>query len=303
MSQHAFLSESEEVRTSYLIILGAISTADRENTPEEIAFMEQMATVAGLSEEAQKKVAQSLVDSKSVNLNEHLSHLKDNELKYSLVSDLLNLSYQDGELEPEEVKAIKQVNSILDINEEQYEALKQFVQKANKEAEAKQGNAEIDEEGQPQETQMNFLSSSGLENVFKKTGIPTKNFMSGSTIGSMLTSAAFVLIKNYMSGAKQGTGQGQTNTGGGMVGSILGSLMGGGQQQSPQGQANQGAGLQGMLNSFIKSGAGQAAMGTILSSVMQSNAKGKGMGNLMDIIGGGKKQQGGLQDILGAFLK
>ena len=123
MDQQVFLQQSEEVRASYLVLLSAVATADHENSDEEIAFMEQMAAVAGLSEGSVGQVKEAMKNPQGIDMQAHLTNFKDNELKYALVTDLLNLSYKDGELEAEEVAQIKKVNDILDINEEQYEAL------------------------------------------------------------------------------------------------------------------------------------------------------------------------------------
>lgn len=303
MNPQEFVNQSDEIKTSYLVILGAMATVDRENTPEEIAFTEQMANVAGLSEEGQAKVTEALKNTQSVDLKSHLEKFKDNDLKYSLVTDLLNMSYADGDFEAEEVDALKQINMILDVNEEQYEALQNYVKAANKEVEGKEGNVELGEQGEAQEPSNDFLEKQGLLDGFKKAGIPTNNFLNGSTIGSLLTSAAFSALKGFMSGGNQG------KAGGGLLGGLIGSMMGGGQTQG-QGQQGQGGGLMGsVLSSMLGGGQGagnNAALTNILGTVMGATGKGKGLGNLMDIIGGGKQQQKqsgvNIGSILGSFM-
>lgn len=321
MDQQEFLKHSEEVRTSYLVILSAVASADHESTEEEIAFMEQIASVAGLKEASLGELKTAMAQPSSVDLKAHLDNFKGNDLRFALVTDLLNLAYKDGELEAEEVAQIQKANAHLDINEEQYEALQQYVKAANNEVNDQEGNAELNDTGELKGEVNNFLEKSGLEGTFSKAGIPTNNFKSGSTIGSFLTSAAFSILKNYMSGGQQGGQSGSGSLLSGAMGSIIGSMLGGGQSQG-QAQGQGGNVLGSIVSGFFKqqaptgtqgqTGAQQSGspLSNILGSVLQASGKGKGLGNLMDIIGGGKKTQSGQQgggsplgNIIGSFLK
>jgi uncharacterized tellurite resistance protein B-like protein len=306
MNQNSFLQQSEDIRTSYLVILNTITTADRQNTPEEIAFVEQMAIAADLSEANRALVTAAVQDTGSVNLADHITKFKDNELRFSLVTDLLNLCYSDGSLNANEIAELNKINGTLGISPDQFDALKKYVEAANKENEATDGNSLMDANGQPKTPSGNFLDKIGLSSVFKSLGIPTDNFASGATIAVTLTTAAYFLIKNYMNtqGQAQGqaTAQNASNPLSGFLGTALSGLMGG-QQQTGQAQGNS---LMNMVTGFVSSQAGQAAIGSVLGSVMSSTSKGNGLGNLMNIIGGGKQQQGGmanLTNILGSFLK
>lgn len=311
MDQNAFLQQSEDIRTSYLVVLGAISTADRQNSPEEVAFMEQMGIAANLSEPNRAIVADAVKNTANVDVAAHLEKFKGNDLKFSLATDLLNLCYSDGTLNPDEVAQLSKINATLGISTEQFDALKKYVEAANKAHEGSEGSAFIDSNGQPKPASTGFLDKVGLTPIFKQLGIPTENFLSGATIAVTLTTAAYFLIQNYMKAQPQGQ-QGQpqqnnmTNQLTGFLGTALGGLMGGNQAQT-QGQ-NQAGGLMNMVTGFVASQAGQAAINSVLGSVMQSTAKGNGLGNLMNILGGGKQQQGqntgaNLTNILGSFFK
>ncbi len=316
MDQQEFLSQTEEVRTAYLAIMAALSSADHDNSEEEIAFMEQMASVAGLSESSVEEVKEAMKNPSGLDLQAKLVNFKGNDLKFALVTDMLNLSYSDGELEAEEVNQIKQVNQILEISDEQYEALVKYVQEANKLAAEEEGTPEVDKDGNPKAERNNFLSSTGLENTFQKLNIPTKNFKSGSTITTALTSAAFYLVQSYMSGSQKNTQTSQQSGGGGLtgtLGSLLGAAMSGSGQSSGQ-SGNAMSGLGGLVSGFFanqsqKQGQTQGnagALGNILSTVMNSASKGKGLGNLMEIVGGGKKKGGNaspLTNILGSLMQ
>ncbi|MDX2302568.1 MAG: hypothetical protein NW226_07185 [Microscillaceae bacterium] len=307
MDQQAFLQQSETVRTSYLVLLSALASADHDNSEEEIAFMEQMAAVAGLSGDNIEQVKNAMKNPAGIDMKGNLANFKDNELKFALVTDLLNLAYKDGDLEKEEVAQIQQVNQILEISDEQYDALQKYVQAANKEVEGTDGNADLDEKGEPKETPNNFLEKTGLEGMFKKAGIPTGNFLKGSTISAVLTGAAFYVINNMMNNKDP-----KNQAGGlaGTIGGLLSGLMAGNQAQGQTQTANAGAmgGLGNLIGGMLGGGQGKggANLGGLLNTVIAATSKGKGLGNLVDIIGGGAKKQGqggsALGNILGSLL-
>lgn len=283
MEENNFLNESEDIRTSYLVVIAATATADRQNTPEEVAFVEQMALAANLSEANRALVTSAVQNTAGTDVSAHVAKFKDNDLKFSLVTDLLNLSYSDGKLSDSEVAEIQKIHTALGITSEQFDALKQYVEASNKEASKEGGNTLINAEGKPKEQTGNFLDKIGLTPVFQKLGIPTNNFVSGATIAVTLTTAAYFLINSYMkSGQPQGQ-QGQ-QTGSPLM-SFLGTALTGVMAAQAGGQ-NQGNNLMGMVAGLVGSQSGQAAVGNILNTVTQSFSQGNGMGNLMNIIGG-----------------
>lgn len=321
MNENSFLTENEDIRTSYLIVVASAATADRQNTQEEIAFVEQMALAANLSDENRSAVTNAVKDASSTDVASHVAKFKDNDLKFSLVTDLLNLSYADGKLSDTEVAEIQKINSALGISTEQFDALKQYVEASNKEASKEGGNPLITAEGQPKAQTGNFLEKIGLAPVFQKLGIPTNNFVSGATIAVTLTTAAYFLISNYMQSGKaqpqeQVQEQVQVNSSSPLM-SFLGTALTGVMASQAGGQGQQG-GLMGMVAGLVGSQGGQAAIGNVLSSVTQSFSKGNGVGNLMNIIGGlasatqGQPQQGqpqqnnlatNLTNLFSAFMK
>jgi uncharacterized tellurite resistance protein B-like protein len=296
--QNTFLQQSEDVRTSYLVILGAVSTADHDSNDAEVAFMEQMGIVAQLSEANNTLVKKSMTDTASINLAEHIAKFKDNDLKFSLVTDLLNISYKDGDLEKEEVEAIKNVNNIVGISDEQFNALQQYIKTANKESET--DHPVMDEKGNPKQPKANFLESTGLDKMFAQMGIPVGNFKSGTTVASTLSTGAFFLLKNYV---QANTQIGKDDTLGDKIGGFLSSALGSMQTKDPKtGKTTENAGTMGMVANFFSSEMGSAAINGVLNNVMTSVEKGKGMGNVMKMLTGGSKEQGGLQNILGSLM-
>ncbi len=299
MSQdNTFLSQPEDVRTSYIVVMTAISSADKENTPEEVAFVNQMATVANISEENKKIVTAALTNTKETDLVAHLNKLKDNNIKFALITDLLNLANKDGSLEPSEVAAIAEVNKVLGITEEQYKALQQYVEAANKEASKEDGTPDVDTNGQLKPAKTNFLDSLGLTSTFKQMGIPVDSFTNGSTVSTQLTGAAFFFVQNYVKANTQTLEGSLGDKIGGFIGAALSNMK---QTKDEKGNV-QNNGLSQMIAGFVGSDAGKATINNVLNNVVASTSKGKGVGNLMDVIGAGASQAN-LGAILGAFMQ
>jgi|GEM_PF-2313735 len=320
MNENTFLKENEDIRTSYLIVVATAATADRHNTPEEIAFVEQMALAANLSDDNRALITKAVADANSADVASHAAKFVNNDLKFSLVTDLLNLSYADGKLSDTEVAEISKIITALGVNQEQFDALKQYVEASNKEASAEGGNTLLTADGQPKEQTNNFLDKIGLSGVFKSLGIPTTNFASGATIAVTLTTAAYFLINSYMkSGDKTQQGQPQANTNSPLIG-FLGTALTGIMATQAGAQGQQGNGLMGMMAGLVGTQVGQTAITSVLGTVTESFSKGNGLGNLMNIIGGlaatqtnqqGQPQQGqpqnnlaaNLTNLFGAFMK
>lgn len=304
--KHPFLSVSEDLRTSYLVVLAATTSADQESSSEEIAFMEQMAIAANLSEENRKIVKKATEDINSTNLSGHLEDFKDNDLRFSLMADMLNVCYADGNLNQDEIKQLDQINQVLGINEEQFKALQQYVTTANKEAEKVEGNPELkkapqkanantEAEGKEPKEEKSFLEKTGLGNMLQGMGIPVDNFQNGSTVGTALTSTAFTLLQTYVTA---NTKAGQENSLGDTIGGFIGNLLDGNKKEGEKEQS----GVTTMIAGFFKSDAGSATINSVLQNVTDSVAKGKGIGNLGEILGG-KNQQNLIGGVLGALMQ
>lgn len=303
--KHPFLSASEDLRTSYLVVLAATTSADKESSVEEVAFMEQMAIGANLSEENREIVKKATEDISTVNLNEHLEGFKDNDLRFALMADMLNVCYADGNLNQDEITQLDQINKVLGINAEQFKALQQYVVAANKEAEKAEGNPELKKapqkasisektEGKEPNEDKGFLEKTGLGNMLQSMGIPVDNFQNGSTVGTALTSTAFTLLQTYVNANTQA---GQENSLGDTIGGFIGNLLGG---EKKEGEKEQ-SGVTTMIAGFFKSEAGSATINSVLQNVTTSVAKGKGIGNLGEVLGG-KNQQNLIGGVLGALM-
>ena len=289
---NALLTHDENFRTSYLVLLTSVATANHKNTPEEVAFMQQMCQAAQLPEAGVQQVIKAMQSPSTAHFAEHAQVLKNDDLRFSLVADIINLAYADGNVDADELQQIKSVNGAMNITDQQFETLNAYVQKAN--------NAAAEQEGTPSGGNNGFLAKSGLEGQFSQANIPADNFQSGSTIGSVLSN----LAANFLQGQVGGGNQQQGNSGGGLdLGNIAGSLIGG-MMNNKGGAGQQQGGLGGMIGNILSSDQGKAAIGGLISHALSGNEKGKGLTNLAALLGGGgnKSQQNagaGLGNIIG----
>lgn len=301
---NALLTQDENFRTSYLVILTSVATANRQNSQEEVAFMKQMCQAAQLSQASVQQVIKAMQNPSAADFSRHTQVLKNDDLRFSLVADIINLAYADGDIDADELQQIKNINRALNITDEQFDALSSYIKKANNSAEQQEGTPGWGNiAGNSGGGVSDFLGKSGLAGMFSQANIPSKNFQSGSTIGTVLTG----LAANFLQG-QVGANQQQGNSGGGLdLGSIAGSLLGGmGNKQ--QGNSGGQSGLGGMLSGILSSQQGQAAIGGLISQALGGNKKGNGLTNLASLLGGGgngQQQQnagGGLGSIIGGLL-
>lgn len=208
---------SEMEKGAYLGAISSIATADHSATDEEIEYIMAVADSADLSPEQKQAVYRAATELTGQELKKCLDILKDSDLKYSLVTDLISFAESDKKYSDEEKANVEKISQYLGINEQQFNLLDQFVKKT----------AEMQPE--PEEiNKPNFLSKLGLDQKFKNSGIN----MSGLTKG-LLSIAGPIILANLMRG-RQSRGMSSSlnpfnmsgGTGGGL-GSIISMLSGG----------------------------------------------------------------------------
>lgn len=201
---HILKDYSDQEKTAYIASIASIATADRQASEEEIEFLQALADSAGLSAAEEQQVMESARDTSNGRLQSHLTVLKNSNLRFSLISDIISFAKADGHYTPEEETKIKQIASYLNIDESQYKALNQFVDQA---ASAQKSGQDV--------TQQGFLESSGVGSTLKQAGI-SSGFMKGA-----LAFIAPVIMNKMM-------GRGRSGMGGGLLGGLLGGMGSGG---------------------------------------------------------------------------
>ena len=224
---------TDREKGAYLGAIASIATADRAASEEELDYIMDLADSADISDDQKQAVIRAATEISGEELTRCLDILKTSDLRFSLITDLMNFGKSDAEYSEEEQKNVEKIASYLNINREQFSLLDQFVDKT----------AEVEVE--PEEVRKpGFLSSLGLEDKFKKAGIDWK------TVGKGLLSVAGPMILANMLTGRRGssTAVGRRSMLGGMggvgLGSIIGMLTGG------RGYANSGGLLSKVLRGF-----------------------------------------------------
>ena len=228
---------SDVEKGSYLGAIASIATADRTASEEELEYIQALADSAELSEEQKSAVERAATELSGEELKSCLDNLKNSELRFSLITDLIAFAESDQNYAPEEKANIEKIAEYLNINKEQFSLLDQFVKKSA------QTSAVPEEMHQP-----GFLGSLGLEDKFKNSGI---NF--GSLTKGLLGIAGPMILGGLLSRGLRGRSSGGL---GGMLGGGLGGMLGG------------GGGL-GSLTSMLNGGRGLGSTGGLFSRILK----------------------------------
>jgi len=229
---------------AYLAVIASLATADREATEEEANFLMSLSETANLNRQQQQEVVNAATETTSSQLKEHLDMLKESELRFSLITDIIGFAKSDGKYSDEERMKISEIANYLNIDKNQYNALNQFVDKAE--------DAEADEIGKA-----NFLSISGLGEIFSKAGISASGLMKGmiGLIGPAMLMKMFNKRRSAGLGGLANIGAGATSAG------LLGNLLGGRFTTS-----NSVGGI-GSIFKLLSNGQGYSGMGNILGNL------------------------------------
>ena len=233
---------SDEEKGAYLGAIASIATADHSATEEELEYIMQLADSADISPEQKEAVVRAATELSGDELTRCLDILKTSDLRFSLITDLMNFGQSDQNYSDEEKKNVEKIASYLNINQQQFSLLDQFV---NKTAQVEVEPEEINKPG--------FLSSLGLDEKFKKAGIDWK------TVGKGLLGIAAPMILARMLSGRRG---GRNVMGGGGLGSLMGGLAG-------TAMLSRSSGGIGSLISNLSGGRGYGNSGGLLSRVLK----------------------------------
>ena len=290
MNTQLLQNYSEDEKTAYLSAIASLATADRQASPAEGQFLQALCQQAGLSAESTQQVSASAQSASNEGIQQHLDVLKNSDLRYSLVTDLISFSRADGAYSNDEEAMVDKMSQYLGINQQQQQTLETVVDQAAAVAHDPQDPAK---EG--------FFSSIG--DKLSSVGIPKGALMAG-----LLGVVAPMVLSKVMGG-----GSSNANTG-------YGDQSGYGNQSSSGGLGGLlSGGMGGLLGGAAQSGMG-GMLGGLLGNVMgggggvpqQQSAIGSGgLGSIMSVLGGlgGQSNQrsassggGGLGGLLGGGM-
>ncbi|HEX2535492.1 MAG TPA: TerB family tellurite resistance protein [Chitinophagaceae bacterium] len=251
---------SDREKGAYLGAIASIATADRTASEEELQFIEELADTAELSAEQKESVHRAATELSGEELKQCLDILKTSDLRYSLITDLIAFAESDQNYTAEEKASVEKIAAYLNINQQQFSVLNQFV---NKTAESGATPEQMQSHG--------FLDNLGLGDKLKGAGINTGSLMKG-VLGM---AAPFLLASLLRGGRRRGGGMlggGMLGGGGGlggMLGGGLGGMLGGGGMGGMMG----GGGL-GSLIGMLSGGRGMRSTGGLFGRMMG----GRGLG-------------------------
>ena len=253
---------SETEKTAYLSAIASLATADRQASGAESQFLQALAQQAGLSGGSTQQVLAAAQDASNQSIQQHLDVLKNSDLRFSLVTDLISFARADGSYSNDEEAMIGKMTQYLGINQEQKQTLETVVDQAATVAHDPQDPAK---EG--------FLNSIG--DKLSSVGIPKGALMAG-----LLGVVAPMVISRVMGGGGQNQNTNADSGGGGLMSSVLG----GGTMGGLLGGAAQ-SGLGGLLGSLL--GGGMLGGGSNDNIPQQGSGIGSGgLGSMMSILGG-----------------
>jgi uncharacterized tellurite resistance protein B-like protein len=215
---------SDMEKGAYLGAIASLATADHKASDDEITYIRELSMAANLSPQQQELVTQAATDMTGEDLNRCLDVLKNSQLKYSLVTDLMAFAKADNDYSEAEQQSIHKISDYLGLDNKQYDLLDQFSRQ-----EVPTSPAE-----QPEHSQQNFFGG-GLKDKMQQAGINTNGLLK-----SVLSIAAPMLIGGMLS-RRRGGGLGGAM--GGMLGGGLGGMLGGGGLGSIIGMLSGGRGM------------------------------------------------------------
>ena len=121
---------SEQEKTAYLSAIASLATADRQASGAEGQFLQALAQQAGLSGGATQQVLAAAQDANNQSIQQNLDILKNSDLRFSLVTDLISFARADGAYSNTEEEMVNKISSYLGISQQQTQALEQVVDQA-----------------------------------------------------------------------------------------------------------------------------------------------------------------------------
>ena len=210
---HVLEGYSDQEKGAYLGAVASIATADRQASEEEMQYIEALCNAADISETQKEAVMRAASELSGEELKKCLDILKNSDLKYSLVTDIIAFAKADNNYAAEEQKRVEEISQYLDVNQDQFSLLNEFTEKAAVK------DVPAEEKAKP-----SFLSSLGLNDKLKNAGINSNSLMKG-----LLAIGGPILLGSILSGAMRRRGRGTGmfgNMGGLMGGAGLGSIIG-----------------------------------------------------------------------------
>ncbi len=216
---------SNTEKGAYLGAIASLATADRIASEEELEYIEALIASADINNEQAALIRHAATtEIADEDLKLFLDELKNSELRFSLVSDVIAFANSDKNYSEDEEQKVKGIADYLGVNNDQLSILNQFTQKAVETA-----PQQAEDLASENKTPAGFFESLGFGDKLKNAGINTSSLFKGALgiIGPLL------LAKMFSGGGRNRSSSGGAGLlggllGGGGGGGLLGNLMGGG---------------------------------------------------------------------------
>jgi uncharacterized tellurite resistance protein B-like protein len=159
---------SDQEKGAYLGAIASIATADRAATEEEIDYIRSLAQAADLSPAQEEAVVKAATELSPEELQKCLNILRNSNLKFSLIADVITFAKVDQNYTEDEKANIEKMAQYLKVDQNQFSLLDQFV---NKTVETKADPGEVRKPG--------FFESLGLKDRFEKSGMNVNSLSKG----------------------------------------------------------------------------------------------------------------------------
>lgn len=176
---------SDQEKGAYLGAIASIATADRQASPEELEYISALCDAANISEAQKEAVIRAATELSGEELNRCLYILKNSDLKYSLITDIIAFAKSDSDYTEAEQQRVKEISQYMGVDQKQFSLLDEFTDKA--------ATHNIPPE---EKTKPSFLSSLGLSDKMQNAGINSNSLMSG-----LLGIAGPLVLGSILSGA------------------------------------------------------------------------------------------------------
>lgn len=245
---------SNEEKAAYFGALATMASVDGIASPEEIEFLKMMAEAAELPENIHHEIEQIAKKPDIISLQRCLEVIKNSPLRFSFITDIISFAKADGKYTDDEKEKIQDVADYLNVNQEQFSILDQFVNKAN----------DAQQQGEDP-TSQSFIKKNGFNELFNKVGI------SPGMAQGLLGIVAPMVISSMLSGGRRRGRNG--SMGGGLLGGMLG---GGGMYKSGGGLGSIISVLGGLNGRRGYSGMGAGGLGSLFGGLMGNNRRRSG---------------------------
>lgn len=116
---HPAAAEPMNARVAYARLVASLAAADDEITPHEQEQLRQLCRLLALPPHVAQEVLQFAEKPNAAALRGALEGLRDSQLRFTLIADMIGLAYADGKYDLSERKQIRGIAAILLIGEDE----------------------------------------------------------------------------------------------------------------------------------------------------------------------------------------